>query len=88
MQESWSISPNTRTASYAGGRMLNPSWTLYCIYPQMNPNISGVHADECGPFLIASSRGRLPPRNSPPTILSIGGHTSQNGFALVKGGPG
>ena len=59
MQESLSFSPNTHNASSVGKRMLNLSWTLLCIPHWMIPNIYGVHADTCSPFLIVSSRSYL-----------------------------
>ena len=59
MRESLIFSPNTRTTFSVGRRMLKPYWNLRCISPRLNPTISGVHADACGPFLIASSRDAL-----------------------------
>ena len=59
MQESLIFSMSTCTTSSSGRRMLNPSWTLRCVSHRMNPTIYGVHADECGPFLIVLSRANL-----------------------------
>ena len=50
------LSPNIRTASVTGRKMLNPSCTLRCIYPRMRPNISGVHSDAWGLVIIIFSR--------------------------------
>ena len=52
----WGIfifSPNDLTASAAGKRMLNQYHTCFCISPQMNDVILGVHVDVWDPFAIA-----------------------------------
>ena len=59
MREILSLSPNFRTVSAAGKRMLKPSCTLRCIPPRVNPTISGVHSDARGPFFVALSRASL-----------------------------
>ena len=50
MQDILSLSPNIRTASATGRRMLKRSFTLRCISPWMKPTIYRVHADAWGPF--------------------------------------
>ena len=59
MRECLSFSLNTCNVSSTGRRMLNPSCTFHCIYPRMNPTVSGVHADARGPVLITSSKATL-----------------------------
>ena len=59
MRKKLSFSPNIRTASDSGRRMLNPYYTLQCNSPWMNTNLSGVNADAWGPFLIAFYRASL-----------------------------
>ena len=57
--ECLSFTPNIRTASATGRRILKPSCTLRCISPLMNPDISGVNADAWGPLEMACSRAFL-----------------------------
>ena len=59
MQESLSLSPNILTTSVAGRRMLKPYCNLHFIFPWISLNISGVHSDAWGPFLIAFCRSSL-----------------------------
>ena len=59
MQESLRLSPNIRTASASGRRILKPSCTLCCISPWMNPTISRVHAYTWGPFFISFSKASI-----------------------------
>ena len=59
MREILSLSPNSSTASSAGRRILKSSCDLRCIYPQMNPTISGVHVDAWVPLVIAFFKSSL-----------------------------
>ena len=59
IRESLSLSPNIRTVSAAGKRMLKPSCTFRCISPRMNHTIYGVHADAWGPFFVVFSGASL-----------------------------
>ena len=56
MRESLSLSPNIRTPSSLGRRILKPSCTFCYISPMMNSNIYRVYAYKWGPLAIALSR--------------------------------
>ena len=55
MKESFSFSPNSRTASAAGRRMLKTSLILLYIYPHTNVVVYGVQAEAWGPLEMAVS---------------------------------
>ena len=59
MQDILSFTPNIRTASAAGGRMLNPSCILRYISPWINQIFSRVHDKAWGPFDMAVSSARF-----------------------------
>ena len=55
MRESFSLYLNSRIASAAGRRMLNPSLIFRCTSPHMKDVISWVQAEACGPLEMAVS---------------------------------
>ena len=55
MQENFSLSPNSHTASAAGRRILKPYLILRCISPRMKEVISGVQTEACGPLKMVVS---------------------------------
>ena len=56
MQESFSLSPNSRITSAAGRRMLKPSLILRCISSWMKEVTPGVQDEACGPLdMVVSS---------------------------------
>ena len=59
MRESLILSPNIRTMSAAGRRILKPYCNILCISLPMNPTTSGVHADAWVLLVIALSRASL-----------------------------